>query len=142
GMACSSVSFTLFDREENSPGASDTIIDSPAETAEVDKLCYETNVLKFSEDSKVFESKLAKTVDVSKLAQKMGWLELDLTRDAEAQTGLPLKDAANTTVAFQGLPAIGFMIKNRDRGNPEINYVSTIAHAYTRETGAWTKWIP
>uniref|UniRef100_UPI001C40716D hypothetical protein n=1 Tax=Candidatus Thiosymbion oneisti TaxID=589554 RepID=UPI001C40716D len=138
GMACSSVSFTLFDREENSPGASDTIIDSPAETAEVDKLCYVTNVLKFSEDSKVFdelkESKLAKTVDVSKLAQKKGWLELDLTRDAEAQTGLPLKDAANTTRAFQGLPAIGFMIKNRDRGNPEINYVSTIAHAYTRKT--------
>lgn len=136
GMSCSEVSFTVFDRDEHSlaPTPVGGIIDSPAppHTVETDSLCYVTNVLKFSETSGVLGSDLAKIVNVSGMVQNKGWMELDLTVDAAAQTGLPLA-CGGTTKAFQGLPAIGFMMKKRIFRDPTFNYMTSIKHAYRRK---------
>jgi hypothetical protein len=156
GESCVRVSYTRFDRAENTPEAPSnggTVISpAPANVAPVEELCYEANVLTFSKDGASnpgpFDSPNAVTLDMSDLAATNGWMHLDLTLSASANNstssgGLPIYwwlfgglfgNDDEDVIRFSGLPVLGFMLKQRDLGDPSNNYASSTAHSYTRFT--------
>jgi hypothetical protein len=153
GESCIDVSFTVFDRAENSPLGTG-VIDSPAQNAPVQQLCREANVLNFAKSgtgSGVLGSANAITVNVSGVPGNAGWVDVNLAQDDWAHSGTDPDGAGGpwTTGGLQfnggsqfgpgsvdgalsGLPTIGFMIKHRDLGTPSTNYASTVDHSWRR----------
>lgn len=133
GQSCNEVTFTAFDRAENSAIQTGGTIVSPAPTAPVDELCREANVVTFSanggDSAGVLATANPVTVDLSQLVNNFdadaGWMELNLAAEGSAQNPATLG-------GWNGLPAIGFMIKHRDLGDPTLNFASSIEHGYTR----------
>jgi hypothetical protein len=136
GKSCNEVTYTRFDRAENTPEAPDdggTVI-SPAPTtiAPKDYLCYEANVITFTNTSGddnegLLNSPNAVTIDMSGLNANNGWMEMNL---APADGVATLNDG---TIDMNGLPTIGLLLKQRDLGTPSTNYASSLAHGYTRD---------
>jgi hypothetical protein len=149
GESCIDVSFTVFDRAENSPLGTG-VIDSPAQNAPVQQLCREANVLNFAKSgtgSGVLGSANAITVNVSGVPGNAGWVDVNLAQDDWAHSGTDPDGAGSWTTgglqingggpgpgpaALSGLPTIGFMIKHRDLGTPSTNYASTVDHSWRR----------
>ncbi|MCB1919740.1 MAG: hypothetical protein KDJ28_07160 [Candidatus Competibacteraceae bacterium] len=120
GTSCNQVGFRLYNRDEvgNSPSAGG-VVPSPAQPLANLSLCYETNVIPFTSDNFVFNSVLLPSLvdqlyeSVDKVAgadpsmlKPFGWMRLDLDTDPQAKNG-------TTTLAGPGLPAVGFMLRQR-----------------------------
>lgn len=152
GKACVAVGVNIWDRDELS-AAVGGVTPSPIEPTAQRQLCYETTVLNFNPNGQtVFSSSLAVDVsaDVQALwaqataarpAQPFGWLRLDFTADVAAQgAGLPAginnpaDTAAGTTLRAPGLPAVGFMMRERIISTTNVtgNYGDLANHSYTR----------
>ncbi len=140
GQSCVKVEFTRFDRAENSPEAPDnggTVISpAPAGVAPADYLCYEANVITFSKDGAdnegPFNTPNAVTVDMGGLDANNGWMLLNLM-----PAGTPAADYGLIDTYYYegllGLPAVGFLLKQRDLGDPTMNYASSMTHSFYRD---------
>lgn len=146
GKSCNNVGFRLRDVDEQASTSGTS--PSPQPPATNLQLCYETNVLTFSgtgATSQVFGSKLvppqlanviAAVNEVHNLSGKYaGWMLLDLYTDAAAATatsGAP--GAVGSHLNGPGLPAIGFMIRQRavPTGNVVDNYSDLANHSVIR----------
>lgn len=151
GKSCVNVGVNIWDRDELSAAAGG-VTPSPIEPTAQRQLCYETNVFNFNPNGQtVFGSKLTTDLSedvealwaqatVARPAQPFGWLQLNFAVDLAAQGGIaagvagPLTSAAGTTLAGPGLPAIGFMMRERiiDTINVRGNYGDLANHSYTR----------
>ena len=132
GQSCNQVGYRIWDRDEDraSPGPGGEV-SSPNPPAPNLSLCYETNVIPFGES--VFGSELVPQeigqLDAAResLNKPYGWLRLDLFTDPQA--------AANaTSLGGPGLPAIGFMIRQRVIPTDGIsnNYSDAADHSFNR----------
>lgn len=134
GTACTDVGITFYDREENKFEIQGGIVPSPSPRTAV-ALCFETNVIEFSSDNKlpIFTSKdsLDLTEDLSgaladgTLKTPFGWLDMKLDEAANAKAGV-------TPLLGGGLPAVGFMIRQRNfgPGNANLNFGDLVDHSY------------
>jgi hypothetical protein len=97
GQSCDSVSYQLYNREEQKSSA---LGFSPGGTAQ---LCYEANVLTFNQGA-ILNSPIAKSINYPENFT-FGWLNVRFT-GANAQN--------------RGLPAVGFGITTRDDGSSSL----------------------
>ncbi len=146
--ACEPITIAYWDRSENSPNPNtpdDQPIISPAPPpppAEVDTLCWETNILTFRGNS-VFGSKLARDIDTSGVPGNVGWMSLGLYQvdssnnplaGSPAVEGIPSTPYGGTpdNLRFSGLPVIGGMMKQRTYNDPVLNHAYVVDHRYVR----------
>jgi hypothetical protein len=120
GRSCNQIGYRLYNRDEVEDAPSlGGVSPSPAPVQPNLALCYETNVIPFTADNFVFNSVLLPTqienlyASVSKVTRAdplmlkpFGWMLLDLDTD-------PVARAPATTLAGPGLPAVGFMLRQR-----------------------------
>lgn len=139
GTSCNEVGFRLFNRDEFSvaPDAGG-VVPSPAQPLPNMSLCYETNVIPFDQTNLVFSSKLlplqiqnvydavATVTSASPTMLKpFGWMRLDLDTDPAAK--LP-----PSTLAGPGLPAVGFMLRQRVIPGTADTYSDISDHSFSR----------
>lgn len=120
GKSCNQVGYRLYNRDEvgDSPSAGG-VTPSPDQPKPNLALCYETNVIPFDSANFVFNSALlpdeidklygsvSKVTSADPLMLKpFGWMRLDLDTDPQAKVGV-------TSLAGPGLPAVGFMLRQR-----------------------------
>lgn len=145
-QACNKVTFTYFDRAEQSivaPGSGVIVSPQLPETVEEDTICHESVVLSFNNSSAFTDAGAQSApnrikVDTSGLpAARNGWMLLDTGPDAS--TILEVNDGGvgggGTDLEMRGLPVIGFNLKVRSIGNAgaSSNYASTLDHGYIRD---------
>jgi hypothetical protein len=97
GQSCDSVSYQLYNREEQKSSA---LGFSPGGTAQ---LCYEANVLTFNQGL-ILNSPIAKSINYPENFT-FGWLNVRFT---------------GANAANRGLPAVGFGITTRDDGSSSL----------------------
>ncbi|MER2556371.1 MAG: hypothetical protein ABTQ93_02660 [Candidatus Competibacter denitrificans] len=97
GQSCDSVSYQLYNREEQKSSA---LGFSPGGTAQ---LCYEANVLTFNQGA-ILNSPIAKSINYPENFT-FGWLNVRFM---------------GTNAANRGLPAVGFGITTRDDGSSAL----------------------
>jgi len=139
GTSCNQVGFRLFNRDEFSvaPDAGG-VVPSPAQPLPNMSLCYETNVIPFTAGDPVFLSRLLPqqiqnvydAVDTvtnasPTMLKPFGWMRLDLDTDTAAQVG-------TTTLVGPGLPAVGFMLRQRVIPGTADTYSDISDHSYSR----------
>ncbi len=153
GTSCVNVGINIWDRDELTATAGG-VTPSPIQPSAQRQLCYEVNVIEFNPNNQqVFNSSL--TVDVSgdvlalwaqatatRPAQPFGWLQLNLGVDPAATGGVATGVSGavappvvpGTTLAGPGLPAVGFMMRERviDTATITGNYGDAAAHSYTK----------
>lgn len=154
GQSCNEVGITFYDREEDSFIISGGIVPSPA-PRNVVALCFEANVIEFSaQNGTIFGSELnldlstdlAGAVAADTLRTPFGWMNLNLAKAASAKwnyttsrTFIPGPGAPPAAITLpntllgDGLPAVGFMIKQRQLniGLPDLkNYAYLADHAF------------
>lgn len=140
GQSCNRVAFARFDREQNSGDTSGGVIPSPAPPAQTNTLCYEANVIQFENGSPVLMPENPVVVPLAGLgAAEAGWMKLRLDQDNAANPTvanpngiLPAPGIAGGLEGYWGLPAIGFMLKQRDFNDPALNYTSSVDHGFER----------
>jgi hypothetical protein len=141
GKSCNQVGFRLFNRDEvgKVPGVGG-VSPSPAQPSPNIELCYEANVIPFDQGNDVFESVLlpsqianlyaaiesARTADPTML-KPFGWMRLDLDTESTAKLG-----AGGTTLAGPGLPAVGFMLRERVIPGTGDSYSDISDHSFIR----------
>lgn len=118
GRSCNQIGYRLYNRDEYEHAPSlGGVVPSPAQPQPNLSLCYEANVIPFDTGNSVFGSKLLPT-DVEKLygsvdqvrkadpsmLKPFGWMRVDLDTDPAN---------AGTSLAGPGLPAVGFMLRQR-----------------------------
>jgi len=148
GKSCNNVGFRVRDVDEQA--STQGTNPSPQPPATNLQLCYETNVLTFSGDgtrSEVFDSKLvppqlsnviAAVNEVHGLSGKYsGWMLLDLITDTAAATHNAVNFPGPTVGSIlngPGLPAVGFMIRQRaiPTGSILDNYSDAANHSVVR----------
>jgi hypothetical protein len=127
GTSCVDVGFRLFNVDElsDSPGGQGPVF-SPNDPEPNLALCYETNVIPFTGGdmptmdstggvfgSKLLPQSLQNLYDAMDTVGRAGWMRLDLFADSNAdQTAIAFPVVANT-LNGPGLPAVGFMIRQR-----------------------------
>lgn len=143
GQSCNQIGLDAYNRNEVGASPSEGgVIQSPLPRTNQQSLCFETNVVQFSKGRPILDSKL--TLDMSAFfegtfapATPWGWLNLDLTASPTALyqavvPGTP-PDAAipkQNQLLGDGLPAIGFMIKQRAlTGDYFKNFAYLIDHS-------------
>jgi hypothetical protein len=153
GQSCNEVGITFYDREENPFTISGGIVPSPAPRNAV-ALCFETNVIEFSsQNGTIFGSELnldlssdlAGAVSANTLRTPFGWMNLNLAKAASAKwdsvvTRSVIPPGSTTPTPFpvpnsllgDGLPAVGFMVKQRVFGTDgqAFNYGYLADHSY------------
>ncbi|WP_198022005.1 hypothetical protein [Algiphilus aromaticivorans] len=116
--------YDIYDREEGTAQVQvDGPIVSPAPPPdiEIDNLPYESNVIRIgrnaSSAASTLESPVALAVDTNQLVSNAdsGWLEMTFIDD-------------DMVTAY---PVTGFVYKQRDFGNPGLNFGQATEHAYT-----------
>ncbi len=140
GTSCNQVGFRLFNRDEYStaPDAGG-VVPSPAQPLPNLALCYEANVIPFTAGDPVFLSRLLPqqiqnvydavatvTSANATMSKPFGWMRLDLDTDSAAQVG-------TTTLAGPGLPAVGFMLRQRVIPGTADTYSDISDHSYSRQ---------
>lgn len=109
GNSCNEIGLTAWNREEQGVVIkSGGNLQSPLPRSSVQSLCFETNVIQFSANRTILDSKLTLDLTAAFLpfaAHPTGWLNIDLTASPAASASEDLLGA--------GLPAVGFMIKQR-----------------------------
>ena len=154
GESCNRVSFSRFDRSENSSETTGGVIISPAPATATDNLCQEANVITFNGGS-VLGAANPVDVDTSSIpgSETSGWMKLRLDEDPASDptnadpnfveddlgNSIPIRGGlgAGTLLAgddYYGLPAVGYMVKQRTFGDVTANYASSLDHAYERRT--------
>jgi hypothetical protein len=158
GTSCSPVGLQFWNREE---ATTTTGVDfSPAPTAAGTALCWEAQVVTFSEDglsatpnasapSTVLGSVLTANIDTAAVGFDAGWARIDFRNDstgapdynhelpiaaevAAATPGTPTTQAGNV---FLGLPATGFSVVEYVNGNINgalANYTGLYRHKFHR----------
>lgn len=123
GQSCNQVTPVVYNRNELGTTLTEgSVIQSPLPRNDDLSLCFETNVIQFSSGRSVLDSKL--TLDLTQGVGDAfggepipaGWMDLNLTTSPAAQWGAVkpggfLSDTG--PLLGSGLPAIGFMIKQR-----------------------------
>ena len=106
-------------------------------------LCYETNVLTFNNGDALGAAN-ALNVDTTALGATAGWMRLELDTSESAQAAFANPNAmqfvaGGTAPAIEGglegwdgLPTIGFMVKQRTFGDVTKNFASSMDHGYER----------
>lgn len=146
--ACNRVALSVYDRAEQpiDEPEEDEVIVSPAPPPVVRtvNLCYETNVITFNNQTALNsiyplldtdgQPTTVSTAGLPAPGNDAGWMRLDLTdRLTGDQGGLPVVPGPElTSEAWRGLPVTGFMLKQRNFGNVQRNYASSIDHGYLR----------
>jgi hypothetical protein len=141
GTSCNQIGYRLYNRDEfeNSP-SSGGVVPSPNQPLPNLSLCYETNVIPFTADNSVFESRLLPT-DIDKLyasvstvinadplmLKPFGWMRLDLDTETVAKPG-----PGGTTLVGPGLPAVGFMLRQRVIPGTADTYSDISDHSFRR----------
>jgi hypothetical protein len=153
GTSCVNVGINIWDRDELTATAGG-VTPSPIQPSAQRQLCYEVNVIEFNPNNQqIFNSALAVDVsgDVSALwaqataarpAQPFGWLRLNLGVDPAATGGVAVGVSGavappavpGTSLAGPGLPAVGFMMRERVIDTATIlgNYGDAADHSYTK----------
>ncbi len=136
GQSCNQVGATAYDRSEKPLVLSDiNVIESPVPRTDALSLCFETNIIRFSANDRIFESRLGLDLSgqiVPGFTQQFGWLDMNLAKPLAAKSGYSTGTALNQ-LPGNGLPAIGFMIKQRalNIGFDALkNYAYLADHAY------------
>ncbi len=139
GQSCNQVGATAYDRSETPLLLSDVgVVESPVPRTDALSLCFETNIIRFSTNDRIFESRLGLdlSAQVMTLPEQFGWLDMDLAKPIQAKSGYnagTVQDPNLNVLPGNGLPAIGFMIKQRalDIGFSTLkNYAYLVDHAY------------
>lgn len=139
GQSCNQVGATAYDRSETELVLNDVgVVESPVPRTDALSLCFETNIIRFSSNDHIFESRLGLdlSAQIMTLPQQFGWLDMDLAKPIQAKSGYnagTVKDPNLNVLPGNGLPAIGFMIKQRalDIGFSTLkNYAYLVDHAY------------
>ncbi len=139
GRSCNQVGYRLYNRDEVDSSPSQTgVIESPSNPQPNLSLCYETNVIPFDEGNAVFSSVLLPTeisniyasIETVKNAdptmlKPFGWMRLDLDTD-------PAATAGRTTLRGPGLPAVGFMLRQRVIPGTSDTYSDISDHSVRR----------
>ena len=133
GVSRITVQYDVFDREEGSfIVVTDGTQISPAQPPEVqiDTFPYETNVMTIYNGDcttllSILESEINQEINTSSLDSGAcnGWLQVTFPQAGGAAAQ---RDAGP-------LPAVGFIFKGRDFGDPEISYGQIMDHAYSDE---------
>lgn len=138
GTSCNEVSFARFNREQESADISGGTIPSPAPPQARTSLCFEANVLSFDGPSAILGAPDAVEVDLGSVSgDEAGWMKLRLDVDTAANPTNANPNALPVAIpggleGWYGLPAVGFLIKQRDFGDPDLNYTSSVDHGYER----------
>lgn len=142
GQSCNQVTPVVYNRNEAQVVLTEgSVIQSPLPRSDDLSLCFETNVIQFSGGRPVLDSTL--TLNLTEgMAQAFGsesipagWLDLDLTASSAAQWGAVKPGVfggifAEGPLLGSGLPAIGFMIKQRAlTGDYFKNFAYLIDHS-------------
>jgi hypothetical protein len=127
GQSCNQVAFRLFNADERSasPGGSGPVF-SPDDPAPNLALCYETNVIPFTTGgmptmdnpggvfgSRLLPQSLDNLYTAMDTVGRAGWMRLDLFADSQADQNPTAFPTAANTLNGPGLPAVGFMIRER-----------------------------
>ncbi|QQS54587.1 MAG: hypothetical protein IPM89_01620 [Candidatus Competibacteraceae bacterium] len=142
GQSCNQVTPVVYNRSEVRAVLTEGgVIQSPLPRSDDMSLCFETNVIQFSAGRPVLDSKLTLNL-TDGMAQAFGgesipagWLDLDLTTSQAAQWGVIKPGVfggffAEGPLLGSGLPAIGFMIKQRAlTGDYFKNFAYLIDHS-------------
>ena len=153
GRSCNEVAFARFDRMQNLDVTSGGTIPSPAPPTARSSLCYEANVVTFDDADPVFGAEnpanVGITVNGGPVDQATaGWMKLRLDTEASANAAQTAEisylfnngadvvemdaDRDGGLLGWSGLPAIGFMLKQRDFGDASLNYSSSVEHGFER----------
>ncbi|QBQ53556.1 hypothetical protein [Nitrosococcus wardiae] len=141
--SCNQVRFARYDRLENTISVTGDVIPSPAPVLPVDDLCYESNVVSFNSGSALGAADALVIDTTPLLPSEAGWMRLELNVDDAADAtgtvtmttseGLSVPGNNGGLDGWSGLPAIGFMIKQRTfEGNVSKNFASSIDHGFER----------
>lgn len=129
GAACEEVTLTYWDRDEQRPSGG--IDFSPQPEGGTNSLCYEANVITFS-NSDVIGSPNSYNLDV---IYNAGWMDIAF---AGTNNYFNVVDDAGNDHALYGLPAIGYMIneyQNGTIGGVVRNYMGASKHKETSPVG-------
>lgn len=131
GMACETVKYTIYDREEQSttPQGCDF---SPCEVGESTEICYEVNVIQFGDSNIMSAANTVTHINSSALpgAKTNGWMSLDMYG---VDVGLASHVLAGGHSYF-GLPVVGFEASVLGNANVGVgaSYGTSNPHAYKR----------
>ncbi len=123
GQSCDKVTFTFYNREEQTPTSSGSPVFSPAPTPAGNQICEEVNVLTFGAGSS------ATATNVLKSPLGTGTLAANVPTPTAYENGWMQLNFANTAGY---LPVTGFAVINRTDPNGTLNESFAIEHAYTR----------
>jgi hypothetical protein len=145
GKSCNDVGYRVFNPDEKyeSPTTGGTSL-SPAKPKPNMQLCYETNVIPFSGDGKTSSvlgsvllpnsadkliASVQKLIDATAGVKTAGWMTLTLAPD-----GSPANSATGNPLAGRGLPAVGFLVRQRAvPAEQDANYSDAVDHSYERD---------
>jgi hypothetical protein len=145
GKACDDVGITRYDREENTVVSQTTF--SPPPPTQTDSICYEANVITFS-NSNVLASKNVANIPTT-FANGWAGLNFSVTSNGRHQLIGGASTTFNTNTGttgsltatqFVGLPTIGFAVETFNNGTltdstgAAVNsaYAGRFAHRFTR----------
>lgn len=143
GQSCNQVGIDAYDRNEKSYSFNDIgVIESPVPRTDKQSLCFEANVISFQSPldtsyRPIFNSRLTLNLNegiaLAAFAEPYGWLNVDVAKPLVAKSGALSPLGVINQLPGNGLPAVGFMIKQRQLniGLPDLkNYAYLADHAF------------
>jgi len=116
GESTITVSYDIYDREENSASFEVGTTVSPAPPVPLDAIKFEANVISFG-DASLLGSPTASSIDAASLVDAPnGWVQVNF----KPQGGLP------------GLPVVGFVVKGRTLLEATSSYGQAMQNGYVR----------
>jgi len=128
-LACEPAVFTRYNREEAVKGGS---IDFSPSTTVGTSLCYESNVITFSNKNVLGSVNVKNNID-DVFAD--GWIDLSFMAPGQSMTARAATNTPDIEATYVGLPVIGFAVQKYvdDRFNGAVgNYGGSFAHKYVR----------
>jgi len=153
GLSCDIFGFQFWNREEQTPGITTTVLPSPEPiiAPSFNQFCYETNVLTFANSNLLGSTNLYNidpTASALNPTNRTGWGQISFTQAATAtQPSLQRLITATATtisaagvataggVTHLGLPVLGFAVQDFSNGNVGgvlSNYGGLFKHKYNR----------
>jgi hypothetical protein len=131
-LACEPVSLTIYDREEQTPNS---VVDFSPQPVTGNSLCFEANVITFSNSSVLASSLVPLNVTT---AFTSGWMNLGFNGTNQSLTNTnntTFNAGTATTATYYGLPAVGFAVEKYVNGNVGgvlSNYGGSFIHKYVQ----------
>lgn len=128
-LACEPAVFTRYNREEAVKGGS---IDFSPSTTVGTSLCYESNVITFTNKNVLGSVNVKNNIDD---VFSDGWIDLSFTAIGQSMTAPAVANTPAVAATYVGLPVIGFAVQKYvdNRFNGAVgNYGGSFAHKYVR----------